>query len=260
MAALRSPTAAGRFYPAEPTLLARTVDALLAAQQAADRAPKALVAPHGSYACSGRAAAAAFAQLRADHDWLRRVVVLGPSHGLPCTGIALSSVAAFVTPLGTVAVDLDAQERVADLPQVSRREDAHRSEYSIEVQLPFLQRLLGDFPLVPLIVGEAETDDVAEVLAELDYDGGSLIVVSSDLSHYHSYAAARLLDQSAREHIESLRSLRCQDACGRTAINGLLAYARARGWRARTLALTNSGEDGGDKSRVVGYGAFAFLA
>jgi len=260
MAVLRPPAAAGRLYPAEPAVLAGTIDTLLAEQAQLGQAPKALVAPHGSYDCSGRIAAAAFGQLRAAHAWVRRVVVLGPCHYLPCSGVVLSSVTAFTTPLGEVEVDLEAQARVADLPQVSRREDAHRDEHSIEVQLPFLQRLLGRFKLVPLIVGEAAADEVAEVLAALDHDGGSLIIVSSDLSHYHSYAAARALDFAARAHIESLSNLRCQDACGRAAINGLLAYARERGLHARTLALSSSGDGAGDKSQVVGYGAFAFQA
>lgn len=257
MAAIRPPAAAGVIYPAEHAVLMQTVDRLLAEQPGEACAPRALIVPHGSYALSGTVAARAFVQLRAARERIHRVVLLGPSHQIPFHGIALCSVSAFETPLGRVPVDRAAQARLAELPQVTRREDVHRDEISLEAQLPFLQRVLDDFRVVPLTVGQSSAAEVEEVLDVLE-GPDTLVVVSSDLSHYHSAPAALAQDRCTSEHIEGLSRIGYQDACARNCINALLAFARRRGLRPRTLALSHSGQGRGDSGQVIGYGAYAF--
>lgn len=257
MSSVRRPAVAGLFYPAEPDVLAESIDHLLARQPVAGSRPRALIVPHADYRYSGITAARAYATLLAQRDDVRRVVLLGPSHAIPFRGLALSRAQAFATPLGEVAVDRAALGGIADLPQVRHREDAHREEHSLEMQLPFLQRALDRFSLVPLVVGEADAEEVEDVLQRLAEED-TLILISSDLSHFHSYTVAQSLDRATTGHIESLRPLRSGEACGRSPINGLLALARRRGWRVRTLDLRNSGDASGGHDRVVGYGAYAF--
>jgi AmmeMemoRadiSam system protein B/AmmeMemoRadiSam system protein A len=254
----RPPAVAGMFYSARPDELRSEVQQLLAqAAPAADApAPKALIAPHAGYVYSGPIAARAYARLRPAR--IRRVVLLGPAHRVPLRGLALPSVDHFATPLGTIEIDRAAATQLADLPQVVVSDRAHAAEHSLEVQLPFLQQVLGAFALVPLVVGDAAADDVAEVLDRLWGGEETLIVISSDLSHYLPYAAARAVDRATVDEMLALApTLGHEQACGATAVNGLLALARRRALRAELLDLRNSGDTAGDRSRVVGYAALA---
>jgi hypothetical protein len=240
-------------------LLAGNVDGYLAdAAPRPDLKPRALVAPHAGYLYSGPVAGSAFGTLRGAAGRFRRVVVLGPSHYVPFAGLALSSADAFATPLGRIPLDSGARAAVADLAQVVLADAPHAREHSLEVELPFLQRTLGEFRLVPFSVGEAEDAEVAEVLERLA-DEETLIVVSTDLSHYHPYDTARRLDQRTSAAIEALHpeAIGDLDACGRVPLRGLLAWARARGLEATCLDLRNSGDTAGPHERVVGYGAYA---
>jgi AmmeMemoRadiSam system protein B len=260
MIATRPPAVAGMFYPGDPAALTATVDALLGeASGATDRQPKALIVPHAGYIYSGSTAAAAYATLAPWATTIRRVVLLGPTHRVAVEGIALPEAEAFATPLGTVRLDAQAITVIADLPQIVFSDKVHAFEHSLEVHLPFLQRVLGPFTLVPLAVGQAGPEAVAEVL-DLLWDGPeTLIVVSSDLSHFLPYGTAQQVDSNTCLHILQLDShLNPEQACGAYPINGLLLAARRRGLKPELLGLCNSGDTAGDKSRVVGYAAFAF--
>jgi MEMO1 family protein len=260
-AKVRDAAVAGQFYPAEPRRLAAEVAGLLAQVPAsAGAAPKALIAPHAGYVYSGAVAAAAFAELRARGEGVARVVVIGPTHYVPLRGIALSSAEAFATPLGCVPVDRDAVSAITDLACVSAIDAAHAPEHAIEVELPFLQNVLPRFSLVPLLVGTATPQEVAQALARLWGGPETLIVVSSDLSHYHDYETARRLDAATAQRIErgDWAGLGSGDACGRLAIAGLLIAGARQGLAARRLALCNSGDSAGPRHEVVGYGAWAF--
>lgn len=257
----RKPAVAGSFYPSDPGALRSTVDGLLAAAKAdAGPAPRALVAPHAGYVYSGPVAASAYALLRPHRDLFRRVVLLGPAHRVALHGLALPGVDAFETPLGDVPLD---GEAIAGLrhPALTTDESAHRQEHCLEVHLPFLQRVLGDFRLVPLLVGAARPDEVAAVIDAL-WDGPStLVVVSTDLCHYLPYAEAARRDRATCAAIEALdgASLRGDDACGAAPLKGLLLAAKRLGLAVRTLDLRNSGDTAGGRAQVVGYGAWALL-
>ena len=260
MPAVRPPAVAGLFYPAEPGALARAIRGYLdeAAEPAA--VAKALIVPHAGYVYSGPIAASAYRALAKARGRIRRVVLLGPAHRVAFAGIAVPAADAFATPLGTVTVDRDAIAAIRDLPQVTVSDEAHRLEHSLEVHLPFLEQVLGEFTVVPLVVGEATPEAVAEVLERL-WDGPeTLILVSSDLSHYHDQATARRLDSATARAIEALNpeEIAPEQACGRLPIAGLLLAARAHGLRATTLDLRNSGDTAGPRDEVVGYGAWLF--
>jgi AmmeMemoRadiSam system protein B len=256
----RRPAVAGLFYPRDPRELKRMVDGYLAEATAEDTPPKALIAPHAGYIYSGPIAASAFATLAPAHATITRVVLLGPAHRVPVRGLAASSATQFETPLGAIDVDRDAIELALTLPQVKLVDEAHALEHSLEVQLPFLQEVLDRFSLAPFVVGDAGADEVAEVLDLLWGGSETLIVISSDLSHYHDYATARRLDAATTLAIESLRpqDIGFDQACGRIPVNGLLALARRRGLHAQTLDLRNSGDTAGPRDQVVGYGAYVF--
>jgi AmmeMemoRadiSam system protein B len=259
MAGARPPAVAGSFYPADPRQLRSMVDGYLDAARTEHGAlPKAIIAPHAGYLYSGPVAASVYARLKALRGRVTRVVLLGPSHRVGFEGLALSSADCYDTPLGRVALDKTAEQRLADLPQVRVLDAAHAREHSLEVQLPFLQQILGDFTLVPLVVGDATPAQVGEVLERLWGGPETLIVISSDLSHYHDYAAAQRRDQATSRAIETLRyeDIGYEDACGRNPVSGLLYVARRRGLHARTLDLRNSGDTAGPRDRVVGYGAY----
>lgn len=261
MPAIREPAVAGLFYPADPLRLAAGVRALLAAAPARTARPRALVVPHAGYVYSGGVAASAYALLRPHAAALRRVVLLGPAHRVALRGLALPRCEVFATPLGPVAIDGEMCARLDAPGPVSRSDAAHAREHSLEVQLPFLQEVLGEFLLVPLVVGEASADEVAHVIAEVADEPGTLLVVSTDLSHYHDYATACALDRATCAAIEALdwRALTPQRACGAVALAGLLQFAAARGLRAHRVGLCNSGDTAaGDRERVVGYGAWYF--
>jgi len=258
----RPAAVAGLFYPRDPRDLAREVRALLAT--ATGRAPptgniKAIIVPHAGYIYSGPVAASAYSLLRNRRDSIHRVVLLGPVHRVPLRGLALPAEPAFATPLGTVAIDRLAAERLRALPQVSVSRAAHALEHSLEVQIPFLQEVLEEFTLVPLAVGDATAREVAEALETVWGGPETLIVVSSDLSHYHSYKQAQHIDAETCSVIRELRhDLNHEQACGGTPINGLMGVARRRNLVPELLDLRNSGDTAGDRSRVVGYAAFAF--
>jgi hypothetical protein len=257
---VRPPAVAGSFYPADPEALARTVRRHLEQAKAEGAPPKAIIAPHAGYIYSGPIAASAYAQVAPLAAQIARVVLVGPAHYVPIRGLAASGAAAFATPLGEVAVDRAAMDSLRDLPQVAVRDDAHRREHSLEVQLPFLQTLLPRFAIVPLVAGDASYEEVREVVERLWGGPETLIVISSDLSHYYAYERARRLDAAAAAAIVALdpEAIGEEQACGRVPIGGLLLAARARGLSARSLDLRNSGDTAGPRGEVVGYGAFAF--
>jgi AmmeMemoRadiSam system protein B len=259
---VRPPAVAGQFYPAAPDRLRTTVAALLAAARGAPGpTPKALIAPHAGYIYSGEVAATAFARVRSAPG-IERIVVIGPAHYVPVTGVAVPNADAFETPLGRVPVDRKALEVIADLPFVATADGAHAPEHALEVELPFLQAVSDGFAIVPLLVGDALPQQVAEVLRRLWGGAETMIVVSSDLSHYHDDATARRLDAATAATIErgDWAKLGPNHACGFLAIAGLLVEARQGGLKARRLALRNSGEVSGDRASVVGYGAWTFEA
>lgn len=261
---VRAAAVAGQFYPREAGELRRCVQALLA--EAEDRNPpaqaqpiKALIVPHAGYVYSAPIASTAFQRLAGQAEAIRRVILLGPTHHVPVAGLALPGAHAFETPLGRIPVDEAGVQRVQHLPQVKTSPLAHAYEHSLEVQLPFLQLTLGDFQLVPFAVGHPSPEEVAEVLDLLWGGPETLIVVSSDLSHYHPYDVAQRLDRQTCASIASLELLSHHDqACGATPVNGLLLAARRRGLKSHLVDLRNSGNTAGDRRSVVGYGAFVF--
>jgi len=259
MASIRAPAVAGLFYPDDPATLRHAVEGYLARARGEGAVPKALVAPHAGFVYSGPVAASAYRRLMPAHAKLRRVVLLGPSHRVAFRGLAIPSVAAFATPLGPVPLDREELESIAAMPQVQVRDDAHAQEHSLEVQLPFLQEILDEFELVPIAVGSASAIEVAEVIERLWGGAETLMLVSTDLSHYFDYDTARQLDQATTEAIEALQYERLgpDSACGRVPLGGLLHVARRRGMHAQTLDLRNSGDTAGGRDRVVGYGAYA---
>jgi len=259
----RPAAVAGLFYPGEARALARQVEQLLAGAGAPDDAPapKMLVVPHAGYVYSGPVAAHAYARLARLRTRVRRVVLLGPVHRVPVRGLALPSVGAFETPLGRVELDRAAIDGLADLPQVVTSDAAHAQEHALEVQLPFLQAVLERFTLVPLAVGAAGTDAVAQVIERLWGGDETLLVISTDLSHYLPYARAQAVDRATAERIVRLDpQLDHDQACGATPLAGALVAARAHGLVPRLLDLRNSGDTAGDRSRVVGYCAVALAA
>lgn len=256
---VRPAAVAGQFYPADPKELRGTVEAFLSAAASAKVfPPKCLIAPHAGYPYSGPIAAAAYAQL-VGADFITRVVLIGPSHFVHFRGIAGSSASQFQTPLGPVPVDEQAYAKVKDLPQFVISDKAHSREHSLEVHLPFLQVLLPRFSIVPLVVGEATPEEVAEVLDRLWGQNETLVVASTDLSHYHDAETARRLDRATADAIVQMRPEAISEdrACGRLAVSGLLRIAAARQLRTRELDLRNSGDTAGPRHQVVGYGAFA---
>ncbi len=269
-ARIRPPAVAGSFYPAAPGTLRATVERLLAEAgeaggaaaaggRAAGPAPKAVIAPHAGYVYSGPTAAVAFRALASGDGAVRKVALLGPSHRVPVRGLALPGSEGFATPLGVVPVDREGAGAALRLPQVVVQPEAHAREHSLEVELPFLQVLFPEAEVLPLTVGRASPEEVAEVLEHVWGDDDTAIVVSSDLSHYLPYDEARRADEAtARQVVAGERPLAPAQACGAAPINGLLAVARRRRLRTELLDLRNSGDTAGDKDQVVGYGAFGF--
>jgi hypothetical protein len=261
---VRPPAVAGTFYPDDAAMLAATVERDLSRAEtrpaAQGPAPKAMIAPHAGYVYSGPVAATAYARLKPVAGRITRVVLIGPAHYVPFRGLAASSADAFATPLGAVPVDRAAVESVRALAQVAVLDSAHRREHSLEVQLPFLQTVLDEFAIVPLLAGDATYDEVREVLEHLWNGPETLIVISSDLSHYRDYATAQRLDAATAAAIERLRpdDIGGEQACGRIPVGGLLKVARLKGLCARTLDLRNSGDTAGPRGEVVGYGSFLF--
>lgn len=258
----RPPAVAGSFYPASTDELRSDVQRFLDSAdsgRSGSPMPKVLIAPHAGYVYSGSIAASAYASVASLADSIDRVVLLGPAHRVRVQGLALPLATQFETPLGTISIDQAAIDTVAALPQVVVSDEAHAQEHSLEVHLPFMQQALGDFKLVPFVVGGATPAEVAEVLEALWGGAETLIVISSDLSHYLPYERARAIDEFTAETILRLTpQINHEQACGATPINGMLLAAQARGLGSQLLDLRNSGDTAGDKSRVVGYASFAF--
>lgn len=255
----RPAAVAGTFYPADPAGLNATIDQLLAGipPETPRSRPKALIVPHAGYIYSGTTAAAAYARLAPWAAEIHRVILLGPTHRVAVDGMALPEVEAFTTPLGNIRLDAHAIALLAGLPQIVFSNQVHAFEHSLEVHLPFLQRLLDHFTLVPLAVGHASPEAVAEVIDLLWGGPETLIVVSTDLSHFLPYATARQVDRNTCQHIlQGDTDLHPEQACGAYPVNGLLLAARRRGLQPTLLACCNSGDTAGDRHRVVGYAAF----
>lgn len=254
----RPAAVAGMFYPAEPATLKRTVAELLAAVPTPEKDAKVIIAPHAGYQYSGPTAAHAYRQLEARRSLIQRVVLLGPAHRVYLKGMALPSVDAFTTPLGDVPIDVEGVSQAEEVPGMQVSDEAHAEEHSLEVHLPFLQSVLNDFQLVPIVVGVCTARHVEALLDALWGGDETAIVLSSDLSHFHSYSDAREMDASTTTRIEALdTNLHGEDACGAYALNGLMLAAKERGLKVHTLDVRNSGDTAGDKFRVVGYGAYA---
>ena len=262
MSTIRPAAVAGSFYPGDAPGLAAEVAAYLAEAvpgAVLARAPKAIIAPHAGYMYSGAIAASIYARLAPLAGTVRRVVLAGPAHRVYVAGAAIPSVHAFASPLGNVTLDLEALAALRKLSFVEVSDRAHALEPSLEVHLPFLQAVLGEFALVPLVVGDASPGEMAQLLDSLWGGRETLIVVSSDLSHYLPYDAARDRDRDTARAIVGLEAtLMPEEACGAAPITGLLKAARARGMSAEMVDLRNSGDTAGTHDRVVGYGAFAF--
>lgn len=260
----RPPAVAGQFYPEGPQALRQSLAHLLDCAERLSRgalpvpAPKALIVPHAGYVYSGLTAAFAYRRLKAHAAAIRRVILLGPAHRVPVAGLALPQACAFLTPLGAVPVDEELRALALDQPGVTESDRAHGEEHSLEVQLPFLQFLLGEFRLLPLVVGSASPGNVAEVLRAVWGGPDTLIVVSTDLSHYHAYDEARERDAATCAAILARRPiLSGEQACGCRPLNGLLELAARRGHELELLDYRTSGDTAGSRDRVVGYGAFA---
>jgi len=260
-AGVRPAAVAGTFYPGDAVQLAREVGELLDGVENFEptlSVPKALIVPHAGYIYSGPVAARAYDALAAARGIVKRVVLIGPSHFVAGRGLALPECEAFETPLGRIPLDAAGVAALADLPQVVRSKAAHAQEHSLEVQLPFLQRVLGDFSLVPIAAGSALTEEVMVVLERLWGGPETLIVISTDLSHYHGYDEAKRIDGASLERIGALAvDMNYGEACGATGLNGLLAVARSKGLSIRLLGACNSGDTAGPRTRVVGYASFA---
>jgi hypothetical protein len=260
---------AGSFYPGHRQTLADNIQVLL--KQAAENVqalttpdklstqPKAIVVPHAGYIYSGQTAAIAYNILSRWHDTIKRVILLGPVHRVPVRGLALPDVDAFTTPLGEVKLDKAAIAAVAGMKQVVVSYPAHAQEHSLEVQLPFLQSVLDNFEIVPFAVGDATAEEVAEVIEALWGGPETIVVVSSDLSHFLPYSVATEVDKSTVKNILNMQgALTHHQACGGTPVNGLILAAKKHHLHPNLLDLCNSGDTAGDKNRVVGYAAFAF--
>ncbi|MEQ8428542.1 MAG: AmmeMemoRadiSam system protein B [Gammaproteobacteria bacterium] len=256
---IRPAAVAGMFYPGNAVQLDTDIDQFLQADIHEISPPKAIIVPHAGYVYSGAVAASAYANLLRQRAAIKRVVLLGPAHRVYVEGMALPTNTHFATPLGNITLDTHALADIADLPFVEYLDAAHRDEHSLEVQLPFLQKILDDFVLVPIVVGNASPEQVELVLERLWGGPETLVVISSDLSHYHDYQFAKQLDTATTELIESFAwpQLGPEQACGCMPMRGLLKLARQKNMTIQTLDLRNSGDTAGPRDKVVGYGAYA---
>jgi len=263
MVNIRPPAVAGLFYPAENQALSALItEQLVDSSLPTHKQPIAIIAPHAGYIYSGPIAATAFQTLQAHRNTIKRVVIIGPSHRYYFHGLALSSADEFETPLGTVSIDKTAQELLLSTTDSKILDQAHQNEHCIEVQLPFLQSVLTDFSIIPIVTGETSAESVTDVIELFTTDHESLIVISSDLSHYHDYHSAQQIDKLTSQSIITLdyNSIDSHQACGHTAINGLLLAAKKRMLTASILDQRNSADTAGNKDSVVGYGAYLFEA
>lgn len=261
MSTVRNPAVAGLFYPADANELRTQVHRYVDSVDA-DRypAPKAIIVPHAGYVYSGAIAGTAYARLKKSRGSIQRVILLGPAHRVAVRGLALPSCQQFITPLGKIKIDQEIAEALLALPQVNVNDATHAEEHSLEVHLPFLQEVLGDISIVPMVVGNATSEEVSEVLEAVWGGDETLIVISSDLSHYLDYDSAIKIDRKTSDAIEALdyQNLSYDQACGRIPVSGLLYLARKKGLHGETIDLRNSGDTAGSRDRVVGYGAYVF--
>ncbi len=261
MTEIRQPAVAGTFYTDDPSLLRNQVEDFLRDAKPAHHTPKALIAPHAGYVYSGPVAGSAYAAVTSLRDRITRVVLLGPAHRVAVSGVAASSARAFASPLGEVPVDQDTVARlVNDLDFLLYMDEAHALEHSLEVHLPFLQIVLDEFVLLPFAVGSADPTQIERLLERLWGGPETLIVISSDLSHYHDYNTAQKLDRFTTGRIEQFdpASLTGEHACGQIPVRGLLQSATHHRLQVETLDTRNSGDTAGPRDRVVGYGAYSF--
>jgi AmmeMemoRadiSam system protein B len=258
--AIRDPAVAGMFYPDQPARLRKDLEQMLLGDPSGTQAPtpKAVIVPHAGYVYSGEVAASAYRRLAGARGIVRRVVLLGPAHRVYLEGMAVPDVTDFATPLGKIPLDRPAIDAISSMPGVTWSNAAHAYEHSLEVQLPFLQIVLDDFRLVPVVVGRCDADRVAGVIDALWGGPETLIVISSDLSHFLPYKRAREVDGNTCQRIlDKASSLSGEEACGAYVINGLMRSQHCRQLAVEAVDVRNSGDTAGDKSRVVGYGAFA---
>jgi MEMO1 family protein len=258
----RPPAVSGSFYPREPRELQRMVRTLLGEAESSGKGELVgVIAPHAGYMYSGPIAASAFAQIAAARHSFTRVLLIGPAHYVPVRGIVAASAARFATPLGEIPVDLRAVASLVDAGLISIDDRAHAPEHSLEVELPFLQVVLGRFALIPLLVGDASRQEVAAVVGAV-MDAHTILVVSTDLSHYLAATEAKARDLASALTIERLDDscLGPNDACGYVALNGALRAAKETRWQIARLDLRNSGDTSGERRRVVGYGAWSIFA
>ncbi|MBR0565262.1 AmmeMemoRadiSam system protein B [Azoarcus sp. L1K30] len=261
IASIRPAAVSGQFYPADERVLRLQVSDLMATAVPLEKVPppKAIIVPHAGYIYSGSVAAAAYGALLPVRDEIRRVVILGPNHRLPVNGFALPAAQVFATPMGSLPLDRARWALLQCRPDVVVDDRPHAYEHCVEVQLPFLQSVFDRFTILPILVGEASTDAVAEVIEAVWGDSETLIVISSDLSHFHSYHQAQRQDRATVNEILAMRPvLDHEQACGATPVNGLLRVAARHGLVPHLLDLRNSGDTAGDRDRVVGYASIAF--
>jgi AmmeMemoRadiSam system protein B len=254
----RQPAVAGVFYPVNSVHLHQMINDYLKDVKSDTEVPKAIIAPHAGYIYSGPVAASVYARMQHADMAIKRVVLLGPSHRVAFRGLAVTSADTFSMPFGNVSVDADAIAKLARYPFVHYLDQAHEYEHSLEVHLPFLQHILKDFTIIPIVTGDASPEEVATVIESLWGGPETLVVISSDLSHYHDYSTAKKLDNTTSHYIETKRSelLSSEAACGKLAISGLLKVARKMALPVHAVDVRNSGDTAGDKKRVVGYGSY----
>lgn len=255
---IRQSAVAGAFYPDNPVELHNEVSGYLDQAVVDNTIPKAIIVPHAGYIYSGSVAASAYAFLRNNRESITRVVLIGPSHRLPFRGLAVSGATHFSTPLGLIPIDIEAVKALQQVECVVQLDEAHSLEHSLEVQLPFLQEMLGSFKLIPLVAGDVSPEQVADVLERIWGGPETLIVISSDLSHYHHYETARKMDRITADAVQSFKpdQIGFEAACGRTGLNALLIVAKKRGLTIKLVDLRNSGDTAGTQEQVVGYGGW----
>ena len=260
MTTIRNPAVAGMFYPDNQAELQSSIYEMLEQADFKDITPRAIIVPHAGYIYSGEIAASAYKQLEKVKDTINRVVLLGPSHRVAFSGCAVSNADFFRTPLGDIKLDKAVIQELIALPQIQVSEAAHAEEHSLEVQLPFLQTVLNEFTLVPIVIGDSNANSVMEVLDFFWPDSKTLFVISSDLSHYHSYQVAQQMDKKTSDAIVHLQpeDINYDDACGRMPVIGLIALAKKHGLKSVAIDIRNSGDTAGNKDQVVGYGAYGF--
>jgi len=271
MSLTRPQAVADLFYPADPLKLSADINKYLSKSahhqiQPKDKLLKALIVPHAGYVYSGLTAACAYNQIIDAKDRIKKVVIVGPSHRVWIKGLAIPSSHFFETPLGQAEVALDSINQIKKFAQICVSDKAHAQEHSLEVQLPFLQTVLNDFTFIPIVVGESSINDVAEVIDHFISKPNTLIIISSDLSHFHDYQTANTIDNETTRLIENFdyNALKQEMACGCSSIQALLKVAKKNSMQVEKLAQCNSGDYGSgehtvDKNRVVGYASYAFF-